>query len=142
MKNGRELLSDGTVLQRYRCKGCRKCFNDRTGSPMARLRTPSSVVATALNGRSERLGVRATGRLFGASHSTILRREERLARQAAAWSPPAPADREVTLEGDEVYIRVGENLPPPLAPRGGLFTLLNARAATGSQRWPGTKMNC
>lgn len=75
MKNGRESLSDGTVLQRYRCQGCDKCFNDRTGTPMARLRTPSSVVATALKGRSEGLG---------------------------------PA---VTLEGDEVYTRVGENHP-------------------------------
>jgi transposase-like protein len=112
VKNGRESLSDGTLLQRYRCKGCSQGFNDRTGTPMARLRTPSSVVATALNGRSEGLGVRATGRLFGASHSTILRWEARLARQADAWSPPAPANRAVTLEGDEVYTRVGENLPP------------------------------
>lgn len=55
--------------------------------PMARLRTPSSVVATALNGRSEGLRVRATGRLFGASHSTILRWEERLAHQADAGLP-------------------------------------------------------
>lgn len=78
VKNGRESLSDGTVLQRYRCKGCSQCFNDRTGTPMAHLRTPSSVVATALNGRSEGLGVRATGRLFGASHSTILWWEARL----------------------------------------------------------------
>lgn len=110
VKNGRESLSDGTVVQRYRCKGCSKCFNDRTGTSMARLRTPSSVVATALKGRSEGLGVRATGRLFGASHSTILRWEVRLARRADAWSPPAPRGREVTLEGDEVYTRVGENL--------------------------------
>ena len=115
MKNGRESLSDGTVLQRYRCRGCSKCFNDRTGTPMARLRTPSSVVATALNGRSEGLGVRATGRLFGASHSTILRWEERLAHQADAWSPSAPADRDVTLEGDEVYTGVGENRPQNLS---------------------------
>ena len=26
--------------------------------------------------------------------------------------PPAPGDREVTLEGDEVYTRVSENRPP------------------------------
>lgn len=79
---------------------------------MARLRAPSSVVATALNSRTEGMGVRAAGRTFGKSHSTILRWEKRLANQVNQWSPPVPGDREVTLEGDEVYTRVGENRPP------------------------------
>ncbi len=84
---------------------------------MARLRTPRSVVATALNSRTEGLGARATGRIFGKSHSTILRWEERLANWVDAWSPPAPAEREVTLAGDDVYTRVAENLPQnPSAP--------------------------
>jgi len=79
---------------------------------MARLRAPNALVATALNSRTEGMGVRAAGRTFGKSHSTILRWEERLANQVDAWLPPAPADQEVTLEGDEAYTRVGENLPP------------------------------
>lgn len=112
VKNGRESISDGVLLQRYRCNDCGKRFNERTGTPMARLRTPSSVVAMALNSRTEGTGARATGRVFGKSHSTILRWEARLANHVDEWSPPAPRDREVTLEGDEVYTRVGENLPP------------------------------
>ncbi len=56
--------------------------------------------------------MRATGRVYGKSHATIIRWEERLARQGEAWSPPAPEGSEVTLEGDELYTRVGENLPP------------------------------
>ena len=112
VKNGRESLSAGVLLQRYRCNDCGKRFNERTGTPMARLRAPSSVVATALNSRTEGMGARATGRTVGKSHSTILRWEEHLAHRVDAWSPPAPAEREVTLEGDEVYTRVGENLPP------------------------------
>lgn len=79
---------------------------------MAGLRASNSVVASALNVRSEGMGVRATARAFGKAHSTILRWEERLAQQVEHWSPPAPENREVTLEGDEVYTRVGENLPP------------------------------
>lgn len=79
---------------------------------MARLRTPSEVVATAINVRSEGLGLRATGRSFGKSHATIIRWEERLATQVSQWSPSAKAGSDVTLEGDEVYTRVGENLPP------------------------------
>lgn len=79
---------------------------------MARLRTPSTVVSAAISVRTEGLGVRATGRSFGKSHSTIIRWERRLADQALHWSPPAPKGTDVTLEGDEVYTRVDENLPP------------------------------
>lgn len=56
---------------------------------MARLRTPTMVVCAALNVRTEGLGVRATGRSFGKSHSTIIRWEQRLAAQASQWSVPA-----------------------------------------------------
>lgn len=112
IKRGFDTLKDGTQLQRYRCKGCGKRFNERTGTPMSRLRTPSSVVSFALNARTEGMGVRATGRTFGKSHTTIMRWEERLASKIDDWSPPAPAGSDVTVEGDEVYTSVGENLPP------------------------------
>ena len=42
----------------------------------------------------------------------MLRWEERLANLVDAGFPSAPAEREVTLEGDEVYTLVGENRPP------------------------------
>jgi phage baseplate assembly protein gpV len=82
---------------------------------MARLRAPSSVVVIVLNSRTEGMGAWAAGRTFGKSHSTILRWEDRLANQVDAWSPPAPGNQTVTLEGDEVYTRVGENLPQNLS---------------------------
>ena len=112
VKNGTATLKDGSIQQRYLCRDCRKRFNARTNTPMARLRTSSEVVAAALNVRSEGLGVRATGRSFGKSHSTIIEWERRLAARAEQWSPPAPAESDVTLEGDELYTRVGKNLPP------------------------------
>jgi hypothetical protein len=34
-----------------------------------------------------------------------------MAAQVATWSPPAPVGSDVTLENDELYTRVGENLP-------------------------------
>ena len=70
------------------------------------------LVSLALNVRTEGMGIRATGRAFQKSHSTIMRWEQRLAAQTAQWSPPAPLGADVTVEGDEVYTRVGENLPP------------------------------
>lgn len=112
VQNGKTRLQDHSFVQNYLCKVCGKRFNERTGTPMARLRTPTIVVAAALNVRTEGLGVRATGRSFGKSHSTIIRWEERLANQVEQWSPPAPTGADVTVEGDEVYTRVGENLPP------------------------------
>jgi transposase-like protein len=112
VKNGKTTLQDRSCIQKYLCKACGRQFNERSGTPMSRLRTPSTMVAAALNVRTEGLGVRATGRSFGKSHSTIIRWEKRLADSIEQWSPPAPGGADITLEGDEVYTRVGENLPP------------------------------
>ena len=55
-------MQDQGIQQRYLCGPCGKRFNERTNTPMVRLRTPTMVVAGAINMRTEGLGVRATGR--------------------------------------------------------------------------------
>lgn len=112
VKNGKDRLKDGTVIQGYRCRMCDKRFNERTGTPMARLRTPKSTVAIALKIRTEGTAIRSTGRILDKSHSTVIRWEKRVANIASAWSPPAPSGIEVTVEGDELYTRVGRNFSP------------------------------
>jgi len=112
VKNGHRPHQDGSQVQNYRCKPCGKQFNERIGTPMFRLHTPLSTVTLALKMRSEGMGIRASGRVLGKSHSNIIRWEKRLAAQANAWSPPAPESADLPLEGDELYTRVGENLPP------------------------------
>ena len=112
LKNGKARLQDHRSLQKYVCKACGKQFNERTGTPMSRLRSTPECLSLALNVRTEGLGLRATGRVLGKSHATIIRWEQRLAAQVESWSPPTPAGADVPLEGDEVYTRVGENLPP------------------------------
>jgi transposase-like protein len=98
-KNGRESISDGVRLKRYRCNDSDKRFNEHTGTPMAQVQTPKALVAMALNSHTEGTRAGATDRVFGKSHSTILRWEGRLANQVDEWSPPCvPVDREVTLE--------------------------------------------
>ena len=82
VKNGRTKRQDGSVVQKYLCKACTKQFNAQTGTPMSRLRTPTAIVSAALSARTEGLGIRATGRVLGKSHSTVIRWEQRLARQS------------------------------------------------------------
>ena len=79
---------------------------------MARLRTSLEVIALAMKVRSEGLGIRATGRVLGKSGGSVINWEKRLSVQLSDWSPNAPEEGEVTVEGNEVYTRVGKNLPP------------------------------
>lgn len=79
VKNGTTKRQDGSVVQKYQCKACKRQFNMRSGTPMPRLRTPSVIVGVALNMRADELGIRATGRSFDKSHSIIIRWEQRLA---------------------------------------------------------------
>lgn len=79
---------------------------------MTRLRTSTSTVSMALKMRTEGMGITAAGRVIEKSHSTIIRWEKRIADIEAAWSPPAPTGADITVEGDEIYTRVSENLPP------------------------------
>ena len=79
---------------------------------MARLRTRLEGVSLAVKMRTEGMGIRAAGRVLEKSHATIICWEKRLATKQKDWSPPAPVSGDITVEGDEVYTRVGENLPP------------------------------
>jgi transposase-like protein len=130
LKNGKARLKDHRWLQKYVCKVCGRQFNERTGTPMSRLRSPPESLSLALNVRTEGLELRSTGRGLGKSHATIIRWEQRLAAQVESWSPSAAARADMTLEGDEVYTRMGENLPP-LSHRAGQSTSLRGKPATG-----------
>jgi len=79
---------------------------------MANLRTPVEKISLAMKARSEGLGLRATGRILGVAANSVVKWEKHLSAALSNWSPPAPTEREITIEGDEVYTRVGENLPP------------------------------
>lgn len=112
VKNGRDPLKSGEIRQRHKCNDCGRYFNEVSGTPMARLRTPIEEIERAMKSRSEGLGIRATARVFGKSPSSITLWEECLSGHLEKWSPPAPSGGSVTIEGDEVYTRVDENLPP------------------------------
>jgi transposase-like protein len=90
VKNGTKTLKTGQVLQQYLCNTCGRRCNERSGTPMARLRAPVATVEMALNARHEGLGIRAVARVVGTSPSNITTWEERLSSHLPAWSPPAP----------------------------------------------------
>ncbi len=112
VKNGTKTLKTAQVVQYFLCTDCGRRFNERSGTPMARLRTPVETISMAINARTEGLGIRAAGRVLGKSPSSIIRWEERLSAQLSSWSPPSSEESDITIEGDEVYTRVGENYPP------------------------------
>jgi transposase-like protein len=55
VKNGTRRLQDDRIVPYYRCRDCMHNFNKRTGTPMARLRTPSTVIEYALTGDGDGL---------------------------------------------------------------------------------------
>lgn len=86
---------EGDIIETYYCHHCEKRFNERTGTQLANLRTPKALVVSALKIRTEATGLRATGRILGKSHSTVIRCQKRVADMTKAWSPPAPPSKEV-----------------------------------------------
>jgi transposase-like protein len=114
VKNGKN-QSGGKLIQRYLCRGCGRRSNERSGTPIASLQTPRATIALAMKVSSEGLGIRATGRVVGVAANSVINWEKHLAAARSNWSPPAPAEREITIEGDEVYTRVGENFPPAVS---------------------------
>jgi transposase-like protein len=98
-QNGKITLQDRTYVQKYLCKACGRQFNERTGTPMARLRTWSTKRGCGNQRPHRRVGSAGSGRDCGKSHSTIIRWEKRLADSIQQWSPSGPSGSDVTLEG-------------------------------------------
>jgi transposase-like protein len=58
VKNGKNQAS-GQIIQTYCCTACGQRFNERSGTPMAKLRTAPETITLALKARSEGLGIRS-----------------------------------------------------------------------------------
>ncbi len=89
VKNGKGQAS-GKIIQTYRCNECGRRFNERSGTPMSRLRTAPETVALAMKVRSEGLGIRATGRVLEKSAASIITWEKRLSGQVSIGHLPHP----------------------------------------------------
>lgn len=97
----------------YACECCGQKRSETYGSPAFNLKTPLSKVAAALKLRSEGMGLRATGRCLDCSKRDVSNWESRFAEQKLPLQLYGLLHQYIclTFEGDEVYTRVGKNLP-------------------------------
>jgi transposase-like protein len=96
----------------YHCTQCHKNFSKTYGTPMATLKTPLSKIASVLRVRSEGLGQRATGRIFGIHKNTVAEWEARFAEQKTPLMLYALCHEfiSLTFEGDELYTITGQRV--------------------------------
>ena len=62
----------------YTCDACSGTFSSTSNTPMARLKTPISVIVQVLSALTEGVGSNAATRLYGVSKHSISRWQERL----------------------------------------------------------------
>jgi transposase-like protein len=62
----------------YTCDACSGTFSSTSNTPMARLKTPISVIVQVLSALTEGMGINAATRLYGVSNNSISRWQERL----------------------------------------------------------------
>jgi transposase-like protein len=99
-----EVVRNGVVswLQRYRCKGCGRCFNALTGTPMARLRHKDKWIDNT-EAMIEGASVRKTAAKLGVHRTTAFRWRHKFLHvprglQAAVLAGIAEADETYILE--------------------------------------------
>ena len=94
----------------FQCKKCTGTFSETHGTPMENLKTPLSKVASVLRVRSEGMGLRASGRVFGIHKNTVSEWEHRFAAQKAPLMLYVICHEfiSLTFEGDELYTLTGK----------------------------------
>lgn len=97
----------------YRCGHCGEVFSETRGTFLAGLTKPLSTMVKVLKARSEGLGVNATCRVFDIAKNTLLNWERRLAalRETLMLYALMQTFLSQVIEGDEVYTKVGRNVP-------------------------------
>ncbi len=97
----------------YRCQDCGRHFSQTKGTFLEGIRKPISLIVQVIKARAEGMGVNATTRVFGVSKNTIIDWESRLSGIKATLLLYALLHQflQLVIEGDEVYTRVGKNIP-------------------------------
>jgi transposase-like protein len=97
----------------YRCRDCGEVFSQTRGTFLEGLSTPLSTIVKVLKARSEGLGFNATCRVFEIAKTTLLNWERRFAGLQETLMVYALMQTFLSqvIEGDELYTKVGKNVP-------------------------------
>lgn len=105
---GSDLIKRGHkgVRQRYECRACGRYSTD------SQPKFSAETKATALKMYMNSMGIRAIGRVLGASPAAVLtwiRKEHAVLAQRMAEEGPAQSDGPDIIEMDEIYTHVQKN---------------------------------
>ncbi len=110
--NSYETLNNGSRFF-YQCDACLRIFPETKGTFLAGLRTAISLIIAVLKSRSEGMGLNAACRVFEIAKNTLLNWERRFAdaKETLAIYVLTHTFLFQVIEGDELYTKIGENLP-------------------------------
>ena len=98
----------------YYCHKCDEYFAPTTNTFMAKIRKPISMIIRVIKARTEGMGLNAACRTFDLAKNTILNWERRFIgiKQTLLLYALLHNYLQLIIEGDEVYTKVGKNVPP------------------------------
>jgi len=96
------------------CNKCNRCFSSTFNTLLAGIRKPISLVIQVVKARTEGLGLNAAARTFEIAKNTVLNWERRLSgiKQTLLLYALVHNFLNLTIEGDELYTKVGKNVAP------------------------------
>ncbi len=96
------------------CNECNRCFSSTFNTFLAGIRKPISLVIQVIKSRTDGLGLNAACRTFDIAKNTLLNWEMRFSgiKKTLLLYALVHNFLKLTIEGDEVYTRVGKNVAP------------------------------
>lgn len=98
----------------FQCDACGRYFSQTSNTFLTGIRKPISLIVQVITARTEGMGVNAACRTFNLAKNTLINWEVRFAGIKATLLLYALLHcyLKLIIEGDEVYTRVGRNVPP------------------------------
>ena len=98
----------------HKCNECEIFFSSTINTFLAGIKKPISLIIKVIKSRTEGLGLNAACRTFEIAKNTIIDWEMRFLgiKQTLTLYALVQSYLKLTIEGDEVYTRVGKNVPP------------------------------
>lgn len=98
----------------FKCQVCYYYFSETKNTFMEGLKKPISLIWLVLNSRTEGQSLNATGRVFDITKNTILDWERKFSRIHEVLFVYSLTHKflQSVIEGDELYTKVGKNVPP------------------------------